>query len=651
MTLFDLVATLTLDDSDYEQKMTNAEEAAEAAGTKIGNGLKTAGAIAGKAVVAGVGAAVTGVTALTSQAVSAYSEQEQLIGGIETLFKADADTMIKYANDAYKTAGMSASQYMNTAIESSAAMINSLGGDTSKAAEMTNLAITDMSDNVNKMGTSMESIQNAYRGFSRGNFTMLDNLSLGFSGTKEGMQELLDKAQELSGVEYDISSYSDIVQAIHVVQEEMGIAGTTAKEAGDTIQGSAGSMKAAWQNLVVAFASGKDIEGALNNLVNSAEGALNNMLPIIESVLTNIAEGVSKLAPVISERLPVLMEEILPPLIEAINSLLQGLLAALPTLLQVIIEALPSILDTIITAIIDMLPLIVQLGGQLIMGLAEGLIEALPDLIPALVAVIMQIVTMLTNPESIMKLIDVAIRLMVALSTGLINAIPEILKAIPQIILNIVTALIEAIPQLIKSGLDLIIGLATGILSGDAQIIEAIVQIMGSLGDTIGQTIDEALAWGKDLIDNFINGIKAKWGDLKNTVGSMAQTVKDYIGFSEPEKGPLSNFHTYAPDMMNLFIKGIEDNEAKLQSALADTFTFDGAEIVGNVIPTSGVMAINDKNNNTNLTTGDSVNNNAVPVNVNVVLEGDAGKLFTVVKNQNDVYTKANGVSAFAHQE
>lgn len=648
MTLFDLVATLKLDDSDYEQKMTDAEAAAEATGAKIGNGLKAAGSIAGKAVVAGVGAAVTGVTALTKQAVDAYSEQEQLIGGIETLFKGDADTMIQYANEAYKTAGMSASEYMNTAIESSAAMINSLGGDTSKAAEMTNLAITDMSDNVNKMGTSMESIQNAYRGFSRGEFRMLDNLSLGFAGTTEGMQQLLDKAQELSGVEYDISSYSDIVQAIHVVQEEMGIAGTTAKEAGDTIQGSAGSMKAAWQNLVVAFASGKDIEGALNNLIDSAEGALNNILPIVESVLTNIAEGVSKLAPVISERLPVLMEEILPPLIEAVNSLLEGLLAALPTLLQVIIEALPSILDTIITAIIDMLPLLVELGGQLIMGLAEGLVEALPDLIPALVAVIMQIVTMLTDPESIMKLIDVAVRLMVALATGLINAIPEILKALPQIILNIVMALLEAVPQLIKSGLDLIIGLATGILSGDAQIIGAIVEILAGLGDTVKGTIDDALSWGRDLIDNFVGGIKEKWDTLKNTVASVAQTVKDFLGFSEPKKGPLSNFHTYAPDMMNLFIKGILDNEDKLQSTLDDVFTFDGADITGGVIPTSGVMSMDNSTNNPSTNTGNNANN-PVPVNVNVVLEGDAGKLFTVVKTQNDVYTKANGVSAFAY--
>ena len=646
MTLFDLVASLKLDDSEYEAGLSESEQKAYQAGQNIGNGLKTVGSVAGKAIAGATAMAVTGVTALTKSAVSAYSEQQQLVGGIETLYKENASSMIQYANDAFKTAGMSANDYMTTAIESSAAMINSLDGDTAKAAEMTNMAIIDMSDNVNKMGTSMESIQNAYRGFSRGNFTMLDNLALGFSGTKEGMQELLNKAQELSGVEYDISSYSDIVEAIHVVQTEMGITGTTAKEAGETVSGSAGSMKSAWENLVASLARGENIEQNLNNLVTSVEGFAQNMLPVVEQSLTGIAELVGKLAPIIAEKLPVLMDEILPPLIEAVTALLQGLIEALPTILQVLIEALPTIIDTVLTAIIDMLPMIIGLGGQLIMGLAEGLVEALPELIPACVAAIMQIVTMLTDPDAIMQLIDVAGRLIVALTTGLINAAPQILAAMPQILLNIIRACIELIPQLIKTGLDLVVGLVTGMLSGEAQIIDTAIQIIGSFEDMVKQAIDDALTWGKDLVGNFIAGIQAKWNDLKDTVGHLAETIKEYLGFSEPEKGPLSNFHTYAPDMVDLFIKGIRDNESRLQKQLSDTFNMDDA--VDNI--DVGVFAKKGYNNSDVINKNNTQNNdNAPKTNVTVVLQGDAAKFFTAMVRENDIYTKANGESAFAY--
>ena len=309
-------------------------DAGEKGSKSFGATFKTGLANFGKVTAGAVLAAGAGITKLASDAVNAYAEFEQLEGGIETLFGTGGKTLDEYAKsvgktvgeetakeftalrevsdsvlqnaqNAFKTAGLSANEYMDVAIQSAAAMINSLGGDTEKASQLVDLSITDMADNVNKMGTSMESVQDAYRGFSRGNFTMLDNLALGFAGTKEGMQELLDKATELSGVEYDIESYADIVEAIHVVQTDMGITGTTAKEAADTISGSLASLKASWTNVVTGIADeNADFEGQIDAFVESAGTFVDNLLPRIETAIGGAAQLVSKLAPKIISSLP-----------------------------------------------------------------------------------------------------------------------------------------------------------------------------------------------------------------------------------------------------------------------------------------------------------------------------------------------------------
>lgn len=308
MDVFKLVASLGLDTKEYDEKLGDSGSKFEAFGKKITGAFK---AIAGAVVVK---KAIDGVVNLGKAAVSAYGEFEQLSGGIETLYKSSSSKMMAYAEEAYKTAGMSANEYMSTAIESSAAMINSLGGDTAKAADLTNQAIIDMSDNVNKMGTSMEGVQNAYRGFSRGNFTMLDNLALGFAGTKEGMQQLLDKATELSGVKYDIGSYADIVQAIHVVQTEMGITGTTAKEAADTIEGSMKASKAAWKDLLTAMGRGQDVKKATKNLISSFKNVLKNVIPTVKRIIPAIGEALVSLGPAIAAELPEILGYISPSL-------------------------------------------------------------------------------------------------------------------------------------------------------------------------------------------------------------------------------------------------------------------------------------------------------------------------------------------------
>lgn len=335
MTVFEIGAKLGLDSKAFVNGLNSASSSVSSFASKTKQVLGGAA----KAATAALGVASAGVAALTKQAVSAYADYEQLVGGVETLFGDAAKTIKENADKAFKTAGLSVNEYFDTSIQSAAALINSLDGDQKKAAEIMDMSITDMADNVNKMGTSMEGVQNAYRGFSRGNFTMLDNLALGFSGTKDGMQQLLDKAKELSGVEYDIASYSDIVQAIHVVQTEMGITGTTAKEAAETISGSIATMKSSWKNLIVEM--GKDdgnMEKAFNNLQESIATVGTNVLPRVEQTLSGISQLITESAPQVTTAITKLIPKILPAVIRSASQLVSGVGGAL-------LNALPELLD------------------------------------------------------------------------------------------------------------------------------------------------------------------------------------------------------------------------------------------------------------------------------------------------------------------
>lgn len=314
MTLFDLVVKIGADVSDVNRGIEDTGKKTSALGEKIKSGL----AAAGKAAVVGVTAAATAIGTIGTKAVQAYADYEQLVGGVETLFKDSQDKVMEYANNAYKTAGLSANEYMETVTSFSASLLQSLDGDTSAAAEKANLALTDMSDNANKMGSDMTLIQNAYQGFAKANYTMLDNLKLGYGGTQAEMQRLLEDAEKISGIKYDISSYADIVDAIHVVQTEMGITGTTAKEAASTIQGSFGMVKAAWQNLVTGLADpDQDLGALVGNFTDSVVIAGNNLIPRIQELLPRIVEAVTSLVGTVSEQLPALLESVLPSLIEA----------------------------------------------------------------------------------------------------------------------------------------------------------------------------------------------------------------------------------------------------------------------------------------------------------------------------------------------
>lgn len=480
---------------------------------KIGSAVNTAV----KASAAAVGAASAGVAALGTACINAYADYEQLVGGVETLFKDSADTIQTYADNAYKTAGLSANEYMETVTSFSASLLQSLDGDTEKAAAAADLAITDMADNANKMGTAMESIQNAYQGFAKQNYTMLDNLKLGYGGTKEEMQRLLADAEKLSGVKYDLSSYADIVEAIHVIQTEMGITGTTAKEASTTIQGSVASMKAAWANLMVGMADDtQNFDMLLSNFIESIGTVADNLLPRIGVVIEGMGKLVAGLAPKIASALPTLTNELLPNLVElgvqSISALVQGIQENGDSLAA---GAL-SIVGTLAEGIAELLPMVADTAASLAVSLADGLTESLPNIIPIAIETISTLVENLT--ENANTIIDAGIQIIIALGEGLIAALPQLIETIPQIVINIANVINDNAPRLIKTALYLIGQLAIGLIKAIPTLIANIPQIIHAIVEAF-----MAFQWlnlGKQLIEGVANGVK-KAGE------SMATAAKN----------------------------------------------------------------------------------------------------------------------------
>lgn len=375
MGLYDLFVTLGLDSSGYERDMAGAEAKTNSFASKLGGGLKTAA----KVGAAGLVAAGSAVAALGVQAGKAYADFEQLSGGIETLYKSSGaiDTVMKNASNAFKTAGLSANQYMETVTGFSAALISSVGGDTEKAAKLADQAITDMADNANKMGSSLESIQTAYAGFSKGNFTMLDNLKLGYGGTKEEMERLLEDAEKLSGVKYDISSYADITEAIHVVQTEMGITGTTAEEAASTISGSLAMTKSAWENLVTSFAlGGEDTEKAVDDLLDSVMAFGDNVMKVAPKIIDGIVTAAEKMIPKMVETIVEHLPEVIDAAMKIVTTLVKAIISNLPQIGKAGIE----IIGTIVGALAGCINDLIDAGANLVAGLITGIKNKAKDL-------------------------------------------------------------------------------------------------------------------------------------------------------------------------------------------------------------------------------------------------------------------------------
>lgn len=580
---------------ELKKKLPSATQAVKA----LGNASAAAAKGGFKVLETAVGGTITAFTAFSTAAITAgvtigktaienYASYEQLVGGVETLFGDSAGKVQEYAASAYKTAGLSANAYMETVTGFSASLLQSLDGDTKAAAEKANMAITDMSDNANKMGTSMESIQTAYQGFAKQNYTMLDNLKLGYGGTKEEMQRLLDDATKLSGVKYDISSYADIVDAIHVVQTEMGITGTTAKEASTTIEGSINAAKSAFTNLTTGLADDNaDIDALINQMIEAAGTVVDNVAPriiqTINSIVGSVPKIISGLSGVVTGAagqigtlaqtlLPQLtqaffglissiieiMPQLLPQLLSAAVSFFTGILTGLNTVIPQLAAQIPVIITQITTTLTENLPQIIQAGVLILVNLINGITNAIPSLIEAIIALFPVITTALL--ENLPLIIEAGLNLLIALITGIVQAIPQLIAMLPQIITTIVSTLASMLPQIIEAGITLLNSLISGIVQAIPQLIAALPQIISSIVNTLIQNLPQIISAGIQLLGALISGLIQAIPSLIAAIPQIVKAIFDTfkaINWGELGKniidGVINGVKNAASSLINVF--------------------------------------------------------------------------------------------------
>lgn len=560
----------------------------------FGSTIKKGFALAAKAGIATISAASAGIGAIVKSSASAYADYEQNIGGVETLFKDNADTVVKYASEAYKTAGISANDYMQNVTSFSASLLQGLGGDTAQAAEIANEAMVDMSDNANKFGTDISSIQNAYQGFAKQNYTMLDNLKLGYGGTAAEMARLINDSGVLGdSIKVDEKtinsvSFDKMIEAIHKVQTDLDVTGTTSKEAATTVSGSLSSVKAAWANLMAGMGDkNADLKNLIKEMVSTVKTFAKNIMPVIKQALSGVTTLISELAPDIAAELPQLVSDLLPQIIEAGTQIFQALVKGISDNIGTITQAAITAITIIATALIQNAGPLVQSLATIITTIAQALPTILPGLISAIVEQIPTVIQAVL--ECLPAIIDGAIQIVTALAKALVDNIDLIIDGAVQIIdaltmslsdsdtaaklaqsaLEIIGTLtmelLKNLPDILADGIliavELTKGIAQGMVDYFAPVSDALSDMLIDLTDWFSRKWNDFKEWGSDMIQAFIDGIKEKWQSLKDTVCDVASSVKDFLGFSEPDKGPLSNFHTFAPDMMDLFAKGIADNE------------------------------------------------------------------------------------------
>lgn len=552
--------------------------AGASAGNKLCNAIK--GVIATAAIGKSLGAALTEGAAL-----------EQSIGGIETLFKDSAEKVKANAAEAYRTAGMSANQYMELTTSFSASLLQGLGGDTAKAADIANMALTDMSDNANKMGTDMELIQHAYQGFARGSYVMLDNLKLGYGGTKEEMERLLADAQKLTGVKYDISNLSDVYSAIHVIQGELGITGTTAKEAASTLSGSFESMKAAFQNVLGNITLGLDVGPSLNALATTVTTFLaGNLLPAIWNILSSLPGAlvtfVQALGPQLLTALSGLFGQISSGFASGgqILSMVSGMIAqignAIVTNAPMIFQAANNLITQLKLGIQTQLPQILQSGSQLLENFVSGILQNLPFLITGAGQVISNLISTISGAVPI--LIQKGGELLMNLVNGILNNLPRIVSAGAQAVSKLAASIASNLPQILQSGITLIGQLAAGLIKAIPNLVSKIPQIITSVKDAFLNT--DWISIGKNIISGIANGLanagSALWDAVKGVLGSFKDKVLSFFGINSP-----SRWGMYVGEMIDAGLaNGISDNEnaiakavRSVQNTVSGPFTSDVA--------------------------------------------------------------------------
>lgn len=552
---------------------------------------KAVGALKGVATVglAGVGTAVAALAGVGKSALDAYATYEQAVGGVDTLFKDASGTVQKYAAEAYRTAGVSANEYMTQVTSFSASLISSLGGDTAKAAELGNTAMIDMSDNANKMGTDIETIQQTYQSLARGNYAMLDNLKLGYGGTKSEMERLIqdaNKVKQANGEMGDLSidKFSDVVQAIHIMQQQMGISGTTAKEAATTIEGSVGMMKAAWQNWLAELGKNNaDINGLTKQLVDSVGTVIQNVGPRIAQIITGITAALPQLFSSLGSTLPALVMQILPPVLGALGQLGTMLLTSattwittrLPQLLAQfqswVTSRLPSFLQTGLTMVTNLLQGIVQALPQIastavtvLTTLLDGLSAQLPQLIPIGINAVLNLVQGILN--NLPQIIDSGLKLILGLAQGLINALPDLVGKVPILIGQLVGGIINRLPQILQAGVQLLGALANGFIS-------SVPRLIGSIPGMVGQIMHgfTSVNWGSvglNIITGIATGIAGAAGRLVTAAVNAATNALNWVKRKLGIHSPSRVFRDQVGEMIGEGMAvGIDESASKVRKA------------------------------------------------------------------------------------
>lgn len=561
------------DTEGLESGLSKAKGMLSGFGNVVGAGMKVAGtAIAG---------ATAAVGAFGAAALSSYSNYEQLVGGVDKLYGTASGKLQAYADKAFMTAGMSANSYMETATSFSAALISSLGGDVDKAADMTDLAMRAMSDNINVFGSDAESVQNTFQSLARGQYQMLDNLKLGYGGTKEGMQELIDDANEYRAsigetADLSIDSFADIVQAIQSVQEAQNIAGTTNKEAMKTIEGTATATKAAWQNVVTAIGRGEGLSDALNGLTtaifgtDSSTGLLNQVIPRIQTIMESIGDFVGTAGPFIAEKIPVLVSSIVPSMlnagVELLGALGRGFMDSIDTILWTIGDiaemvmnaflegsknsgAILEVIDWILTVFNENYTNLINVGMEIMTNIINGITEGIPDVayaitefihnvvsrigqsLPAIMTAVVNLVGAVAEAiiDNAPMMLDAAIQLLQGLVDGILASLPVLIEMVPTLVQSLVDAIVEAIPILIDGAIQLVMGIVEALPTIITALIEAIPQIVTAIVNGLVTALPLLIEGAIQLTLAIVQALPQIMQALYDALPMIIQTVADAI--------------------------------------------------------------------------------------------------------------------------
>lgn len=557
------------------------DAAATSAGQSFGG--KLVGAIKGVIAAAGIGTAL-------SKAITEGAALEQSIGGVETLFGDAASQVIAAADNAFATAGLSANAYMETVTGFSARLLQGLGGDTQAAAALADTAVTDMADNANKMGTSMETITQTYQSLARGNYEMLDNLKLGYGGTQTEMARLINDSGVLGdtmvATAENVNSigFDKMIEAIHVVQTEMGITGTTALEAETTITGSLSALQASFSNVLANLTLGRDLGPSLNALATTLTTLLTgNLLPAVWNILSALPGAlvtfVSTLGPQLVSGLQTMVPQILTSGTQLIQSLGDGFVQGIPEFLA---NALPMVLQ-FTEQLRANFGTMVDAGIDLLLNLVQGIADALPTLIEYVPQIVSNIAGLINDNAP--KILSAGVQVIVTLVKGLINAVPTIIDNIPQIIRAIVDTITAF--NWLNLGATVIKTIGNGLVSMAGALKGFMQSTLSGALDYIKSLPGQALKWGKDLISGFVDGIIGSVGNLINSVKNVAATVASYLHFSRPDVGPLREYEQWMPDMMSGLAKGITSNIYRVTDAMGQLTAFMAEDLQPNAMATN----------------------------------------------------------------